>query len=69
MIRFIMAILLFVILCVPVIPFGESYSCPDDNCPLIYTGVTNFCVGVNCRTVKIYQCGCCNKLFEVYVNN
>jgi hypothetical protein len=46
--------------------YGETYICPDDNCRLIWTGETNFCVGINCRTVKIYQCGCCGKKWGIY---
>ena len=43
-----------------------SVACPEDGCNLIWTGKTEFCVGVKCRTVKIYRCGCCSKLWRVY---
>ena len=46
--------------------YGESYSCPECNCALIWTGRTLFCQGINCRTVKIYRCCCCRKEWRVY---
>jgi hypothetical protein len=48
--------------------YSESYLCPDDSCELTWTGRTDFCVGINCRTVKIYRCGCCAKEWRVYQN-
>jgi hypothetical protein len=50
----------------PQVVMNEEPSCPDDNCPLTYTGKDKFCVGVNCRHVKIYRCGCCSKEWGVY---
>ena len=42
-----------------------SYTCPEDGCYLNWER-TEFCQGMNCRTVKIYKCPCCNKYWKVY---
>ena len=46
--------------------YGETYSCPECNCSMIWNGKTLFCQGINCRTVKIYKCCCCQKEFRIY---
>lgn len=56
---------LLAFLIAPIFGYGESYKCPDDGCSLILAR-TEFCVGTRCRTVKIYQCGCCSKEWSVY---
>jgi hypothetical protein len=66
--KFLIALFLVVSLVAIASAWGENYNCPDDSCNLIWTGKTEFCVGINCRTVKIYRCGCCSKLWRVYVD-
>lgn len=41
-------------------------DCPECGCSLMWTGKTEYCVGIRCRTVKVYRCGCCRKLWNVY---
>lgn len=50
------------------ISYDEDYYCELDSCLLIWTGKTLFCQGINCRTVKIYKCGCCRKSWKVYMD-
>jgi hypothetical protein len=44
------------------------YECPDDGCSLVYTGKDDYCVGINCRHIAYYRCGCCNKIWKIYVD-
>lgn len=46
----------------------KQYHCPDDDCNLIYAGRDRFCVGINCRHTAIYECKCCGKEWEIYVD-
>lgn len=50
------------------VPVQVAYGhrCPECGCGLTWTGQTDYCVGIRCRTVKIYQCGCCNTLWRIY---
>jgi hypothetical protein len=50
------------------VAYGESYSCPDCGCSLVYTGRDEWCVGVRCRHIQIMRCGCCGKNWKVYVD-
>jgi hypothetical protein len=51
-----------------IVAYGSGYECPDDGCSLVYTGKDEFCVGIKCRHVQIYRCGCCGKSWRVYVD-
>lgn len=63
--KLIRAILIGLVLIGTAISFG-GYKCPECDCSLIWTGRTDFCVGIQCRTVKYYRCACCNKIWKVY---
>jgi hypothetical protein len=62
-------IVAILICCWPATSGIESYRhdpvCPEDNCALMYNH-TEFCVGMNCRTVIYYKCCCCGTLWGIY---
>jgi hypothetical protein len=65
--RFILYALAVAALLLPVTLLADSPpACPDDGCCMYYTGKDDWCVGIRCRHVKYYKCGCCGKLWGVY---
>ena len=46
----------------------DKYECPECGCELLWTGITKYCQGLNCRTLEKYNCVCCENNYWIYVD-
>ena len=45
-----------------------SYSCPECDCSMYFTGKAKYCQVLKSRTMHEYHCGCCSTNWWIYVD-